>query len=65
MAQQWNLDIDNMPGTMPEALSAVQKRFNSYSRKGIQAVKINQGGKPTLQKKFNEWEQEKLDQKLR
>ena len=23
MAQQWNLDVDNMPGTMPEQLSAV------------------------------------------
>ena len=35
LAQQWNLDIDNMPYTLPEELSKVQKRFSSQLRQGI------------------------------
>ena len=54
-AQQWNLDIDNMPGTLPEERNQVQKLFQNYSRRGIQK-KVKPSSKPTLTKKLTQWD---------
>ena len=46
---------------LPDALSTVQNRFVKYTRKGVSHVKVGQDAKPTLQKKFSEWEKARLE----
>jgi len=65
IAQQWNLDVDNMPHSLPENLAIVAKRFNSYIRRGVQQVKIKANPKPTLKKKIGQWASAQLEMQRR
>ena len=64
-AQQWNLDVDKMPGTLPPELADVQRLFSSYSRKGIPRVSMKPSSKPTLQKKLSQWNKAQVEQQNR
>ena len=34
-AQQWNLNIDDFPASLPESLMTVQKLFYNYGKRGV------------------------------
>ena len=56
MAQQWNLDVDAMPGALPERWAAVERLFKAYSRRKVGTTQHKPSSKPTLQKKLNQWQ---------
>ena len=35
MAQQWNLEVDNFPASLPDHLKAVQDMFTNYNRRAV------------------------------
>ena len=66
MAQQWNLDIDNFPASLPytPALEAVKRMYHHYSFKANENMTIKGGNKQTLTKKMKEWTKGEEERKL-
>ena len=49
-AQQWNLDLENLPHSLHEYPDKVQKMFKSYNRRGHEKQMISVGSKQTLKR---------------
>lgn len=64
-AQQWNLDIEHFPASLPEPLLPVQKLFYRYAKRGVAMNNVTGGAKATLAKKLRQWGQSEADKKQR
>ena len=64
LAQQWNLDVDNMPASMPDKFEKAQKMFINYSRRGFGSQTVKGATKQTLAKKLKQWARGEAENKM-
>ena len=55
LAQQWNLDIEKFPNTLPASMETVKKMFHHYSYRDGEKTQLKGATKATYAKKLKEW----------